>query len=303
MTQSRYDKDQASRLRQLSLPAHSDVTSDLAFRSTRGPRLVVVSEIPHNSGSIHLAWHLSQEACRRGERCLLVDLAPASSLLPTALEPVLSSLKLSPQPLWENSTSGRKLANWIPSRVHQLDVAAQPICDFPFPDEMARICEQLIRRIGQHSSTTGCPWHTIIVLSSSIGIPHDTVCWSVADEIITISSRSTTDQFVAPTSLSARLPMIVPGQRRLQLWKRCQSLRGLLWRHALRSCSSPELDWGGPINMVADLEHFDVPWPRMLLNPHRKRAKSKNRNIARIAKSLWNELGSGKPTLGFRQAS
>jgi hypothetical protein len=300
------NNDQAQLLRQLAQPPESTKSEvgdepsvlDEHFTLRHAPHVVLISELPSLQHGVSLALHMARRLSEQEPGTLLVDLAPAASRLPSAIAATPEAFvgwgsKI--QPFWSTSAHGRTLTNWTETRPAHLDILAQPAGDLPSIDQMPRLCEQLIRQIGNQGrigADNPATYKSVIMLSECVGVPLDSVCWQAADTVILLhDSEVVADQLWS--ILAARLVTASRGQRLLLLQKRMPTLRDWTSRRRMQRRDDVPCEL---INLLPIAERWDVIWPHVQTRLSRSMRATANELVEQV-------LPSAIPTGRARQAS
>jgi len=261
------------------------------------PHVVLISEMHSLQGGIALALHLARQVSDSGQRVLLVDLAPAASRLGDAIAANPQRFRDwgdQVQPLWTPAPHGRTLHAWNNSRL-QLDVVAQLATEFPTAEQMPRICEQLVRQLGQPRSpdTDEKPkqYCTVFLLSEFVGVPLDSAAWQAADEIWLLHDTVKKAEQIR-AGLAARLSPRSRGQRMVLLAKQAPTLRNWASRRRVERLEQP---LGSCSDLAHSVEHFQVAWPQV---PSRLA-----RSMAGTARDVASQLLKVSRPHSTRQAS
>lgn len=280
-----------------NLPARSPHESRSQHKIENAPHVVLVSETHSLQGGLALALHLARQISDSGQRALLVDLAPAASRLGDAI--AANSQRFPDwtdqvQPLWTPAPHGRTLHTWNTSRL-PLDIVAQLTTEFPTAEQMPRICEQLVRQLGQQRSqeSDGLPKHyrTVFLLSEFVGVPLDSAAWQAADEIWLLHDIGMKAEPIR-AGLAARLSPRSRGQRMVLLAKQPPKLRNWASRRRVERLGQP---LGGYAEPGHNVEHYQLAWPQV---PNRLA-----RSMAGTAREVAAQLLAGARPHSTRQAS
>lgn len=266
--------DQAQVLRALAQPAPSSASAPVEKQSPplrsqhkidNAPHVVLISETHSLQGVLPLALHLVQHVSAPQNRTLLVDLSPAASRLADAIAcnpDRFHGWAEHMQPLWTPALHGRTLHAWKPSR-RPADLLAQLETEFPSAEQMPRICEQLVRQLGQQRATSaeseGTHYKTVVLLSEFVGVPLDSAAWQAADEVWLFHDLAAKPEQIH-AGLAARLSPHTHGQRIVLLMKQPPTLRNWASRRRIE-----RLDGG--LDTYAkhwkDVERFQIAWPQV----------------------------------------
>ncbi len=269
----------------------------LQHKIDNAPHVVLISETHSLQGGIALALHLANQISDDGHRVLLVDLAPAASRLGDAIAANPQRFRDwidQVQPLWTPAPHGRTLHTWNTSRL-QLDVVAQLASDFPTAEQMPRICEQLVRQLGQQRSPESedqpKQYRTVFLLSEFVGVPLDSAAWQAADEIWLLHDMAIKAEQIR-AGLAARLSPRSRGQRMVLLAKQPPTLRNWASRRRVERLEQP---LGSNLELSHSVEHFQVAWPQV---PSRLA-----RSMAGTAREVATQLHNLSRPHSTRQAS
>ncbi len=261
------------------------------------PYVVLISETPSLQGVLPLALHLVKQVSQSKSRALLVDLTPAASRMTDAISSNFHRFRDwadQVQPLWTPSLHGRTLHAWKPSQ-RSVDVLAQLATEFPTAEQMPRICEQLVRQLGQQRAlgveSESMQYGTVILLSEFVGVPLDSAAWQAADEIWLFHDVASKPEQIR-AGLNARLSPLSRGQRIVLLSKQPPTLRHWAARRRVE-----RLDVGLDVHARHwnGMERFQIAWPQV---PARLA-----RSLSGTARELVQHLMDASHPRSTRQAS